>query len=424
MQCQMTFESLKEAISTEPVLWLPDLDLPFEVQTDASDRALGGVLVSEDITCWEARWQEFLADFKFEWLYRPGRHNTVADALSRKEVIAYITALSEVISDFNEKIKLDAEQDAAYGGLRKDLLRETHDSKWAGHPGEERTLALLARSYYWPKIGEDVQAYVKSCLISKYVVFIPAPDVCPTEEAAKLFFSNVVKHFGLPKDIPTILKLMDIRRGSMLAGGRSSGTRMSPFELAIGVQPQMPLEVAKQKAGGSNPAAYKLAHSRVLLKLTPQIWKKISSKTRQRGLIPKYDRPFEDLDAERVQTKRAPPLVMKQFDREIEKILDHRTMGHKRKNRRKARKAWRFGGSNPGAKCGDRGQVKRALRIGVTEGSGHVCPGKLNRPLLSSVGQAPDVRYPERGNKGFPSWWNEGFPSGWNEGFSSGWNEL
>ena len=40
----------------------------------------------------------------------------------------------------------------------------------------------------------------------------------------------------------------------------------------------------------------------------------------------------EDLDAERVQTKRAPPLVMKEFDREIEKILDHRTMGHNRKN--------------------------------------------------------------------------------------------
>ena len=30
----------------------------------------------------------------------------------------------------------------------------------------------------------------------------------------------------------------------------------------------------------------------------------------------------EDLDAD----KRAPSLVMKQFDREIEKILDHRTM--------------------------------------------------------------------------------------------------
>ncbi|RVW26159.1 Retrovirus-related Pol polyprotein from transposon 297 [Vitis vinifera] len=47
MQCQMAFEGLKEAISTELVLRLPDLDLPFEVQTDASDRALGGVLVQE-----------------------------------------------------------------------------------------------------------------------------------------------------------------------------------------------------------------------------------------------------------------------------------------------------------------------------------------------------------------------------------------
>ena len=53
----------------------------------------------------QAQWQEFLADFKFEWLHQPGRHNTVVDALSRKEVIAYIMTLSKVIFDFNEKIK-------------------------------------------------------------------------------------------------------------------------------------------------------------------------------------------------------------------------------------------------------------------------------------------------------------------------------
>ena len=51
------------------------------------------------------------------------------------------------------------------GGLRRKLLKETHDAKWASHPGEERTIALLSRSYYWPKMGEDVQAYVKSCLV-------------------------------------------------------------------------------------------------------------------------------------------------------------------------------------------------------------------------------------------------------------------
>ena len=46
----MAFEGLKEAISIEPVLRFPDLDLPFEVHTDSSDRALGGVLVQEGHT--------------------------------------------------------------------------------------------------------------------------------------------------------------------------------------------------------------------------------------------------------------------------------------------------------------------------------------------------------------------------------------
>ena len=105
----------------------------------------------------------------------------MADALSRKEVIAYITVLLEVISNFNERIKQVAKHDTAYGrlkqqvkegvirrywlegdllvakrerwyvpvdGLRRELLRETHDAKWAGHPGEEKTLALLTKSYY------------------------------------------------------------------------------------------------------------------------------------------------------------------------------------------------------------------------------------------------------------------------------------
>ena len=37
--------------------------------------------------------------------------------------------------------------------------------------------------------------------LSKYVVFIPAPSECPAEEATRIFFSNVVKHFGMPEDI-------------------------------------------------------------------------------------------------------------------------------------------------------------------------------------------------------------------------------
>ena len=44
-KCRMAFEGLKQAISIELVLWLPNLDLPFEVQTNTSNKALGGVLV-------------------------------------------------------------------------------------------------------------------------------------------------------------------------------------------------------------------------------------------------------------------------------------------------------------------------------------------------------------------------------------------
>ena len=44
---QEAFERLKAFISSEPVLCLLDFELPFEVHTNASDKAIGGVLVQE-----------------------------------------------------------------------------------------------------------------------------------------------------------------------------------------------------------------------------------------------------------------------------------------------------------------------------------------------------------------------------------------
>ncbi|KAK0606499.1 hypothetical protein LWI29_038387 [Acer saccharum] len=131
----------------------------------------------------QARWQDFLAEFDYRLEYKPGKANVVADALSRKAELAAIN-MSQPQSTFVSRIKEGLQQDPLaksliklanegktrrfwldegvllttgnrmyvpkWGNLRKEIIKECHDSKWAGHPGMTRTLALLQNSYYWP----------------------------------------------------------------------------------------------------------------------------------------------------------------------------------------------------------------------------------------------------------------------------------
>ena len=53
----------------------------------------------------------------------------------------------------------------------------------------------------FPKVEGFRSILVVVDRFSKYFVFIPASNECPTEEAARIFFSNVVKHFGMLEDI-------------------------------------------------------------------------------------------------------------------------------------------------------------------------------------------------------------------------------
>jgi len=53
----------------------------------------------------------------------------------------------------------------SFDNLRREVMKECHDSKWAGHPGIHRTLALVGNSYYWHHMKDDVEAYVKTCLV-------------------------------------------------------------------------------------------------------------------------------------------------------------------------------------------------------------------------------------------------------------------
>ena len=52
-----------------------------------------------------------------------------------------------------------------WGNIRQNLIKECHDTKWAGHLRQRRTRALLESAYYWPQIRDEVEAYVGTCLV-------------------------------------------------------------------------------------------------------------------------------------------------------------------------------------------------------------------------------------------------------------------
>jgi len=46
---------------------------------------------------------------------------------------------------------------------RKRIMKSEHDSKIAGHVGRDRTMELISRNFYWPKMEEDVREYCSNC---------------------------------------------------------------------------------------------------------------------------------------------------------------------------------------------------------------------------------------------------------------------
>nr|XP_029117999.1 uncharacterized protein LOC114913497 [Elaeis guineensis] len=132
-------------------------------------------------------------------LHKSERHNQVADALSRKGIVEVAAAIFSVEADFTDKIRMAAQLDKGYQkllqqvrdavirrywveegllmgkgnrlyipdgkGLRRQLMKESHDSQWAGYPERERMMALLSRTFVWAKMEEDIETYVRSCLV-------------------------------------------------------------------------------------------------------------------------------------------------------------------------------------------------------------------------------------------------------------------
>ena len=57
---------------------------------------------------------------------------------------------------------------------RAEVVKSCHNPPIAGHPGQWRTLELVQRSYYWPRMAAYIGKYVKGCAVCQRTKTFPA----------------------------------------------------------------------------------------------------------------------------------------------------------------------------------------------------------------------------------------------------------
>jgi hypothetical protein len=80
-------------------------------------------LTQKKLSQWQARRQEFLAEYYFIWEHKLGQHNQVADALSMHEVLDGLIVIDHVESDMLDQLRHATVEDATYVKL-VDLVRD------------------------------------------------------------------------------------------------------------------------------------------------------------------------------------------------------------------------------------------------------------------------------------------------------------
>uniref|UniRef100_A0A803P658 Chromo domain-containing protein n=1 Tax=Cannabis sativa TaxID=3483 RepID=A0A803P658_CANSA len=233
-------------------------------------------------------------------------------------------------------------------------------------PWQSRNMDFIVR---FPEVKGFWSILVVVNRFSKYGIFIPMPNACPADVAAELIMKNVVKYFGLAEDIISYRDSKFTGRSLKVFAQQHTGLqRIEPIAGTSQGQPRKSYKEDKEVCKQASKDLEFFVKDRALLKLTPQIWKKITDKRYHKGLVQKYDGPFEivqkvgavayklklqerfklhptfhvsflkkfheDKAERRQQVVRAPPTVRKQFEKKLTKILDHRTFGASKKNLR------------------------------------------------------------------------------------------
>ncbi|GJY29037.1 retrotransposable element Tf2 [Tanacetum coccineum] len=190
------------------------------------------------------KWLPKLMGFDYEVIYKQGKDNVVADALSRKEgegeclhisIIIVSTALYDQVKQtwttdnqlkaicdqlkegqikkhyslFNDQLlrkgKLVVGTNAQ---LRQELLNHFHGGSIGGHSGIKATTHKICSLFYWKDFIEGLpksQGYnvimVVVDRLTKYAHFMPLAHPFNAVQVAQAFMDNVCKLHGMPESI-------------------------------------------------------------------------------------------------------------------------------------------------------------------------------------------------------------------------------
>jgi hypothetical protein len=182
------------------------LGMKVNVMTD--HHSLTYLLKQRNLSRRQARWTEILADFELNFEYIRGEDNTVADALSRKEIsdksedinikdVACVAALTELGTELSDSLKkrilegytidpfckalqkvLPLREDCfekegllfvdgrllipKTEDLRINLMKDAHER--LGHLGYLKTVTELRRDFFWPGLSKGVRLMVQGCV--------------------------------------------------------------------------------------------------------------------------------------------------------------------------------------------------------------------------------------------------------------------
>ncbi|KFK43656.1 hypothetical protein AALP_AA1G155400 [Arabis alpina] len=208
----------------------------FLVRTD--QKSLKFLFEQREINLEYQKWLTKILGFNFEIQYKPGLENRAADALSRKEAVPLLFALSiPAVLQLNE-IESAVDQDPVLKKIKDDwlqdpssqpdytvvqgrllwkgrlviptgsawievILKEFHDGKVGGHGGVLKTQRRISALFFWKGMLGKIREYVAACHVCqrhKYSTLAPAGllQPLPIPEAV---WEDISMDFieGLPK---------------------------------------------------------------------------------------------------------------------------------------------------------------------------------------------------------------------------------